>query len=463
MAVSMWYQGRNSETSATVIVRADSTENVDVVCNGVTKTAACNTSVNDGNALVEFTGLAPGGKYPYTVGGVDGGFLKTKPTSGVYWLAFASCWSINRFDSLAKRLVTRPVVQLGDTGLMQECVDNLIGFYNLGDKFYCNISGTVNGQSLSKIDDGGTFTNAKDQALRYRYHLASMLTPGVTDLIRSVPTYLQKDDHDYDPDNASYSVDWLDFNYGGPYTQTDLDDVWNVCTNAFRAYSLGNPERVVDADYFKVSYHNMDVFVTDLIQERDYIQDADGPTKYMISPEQEEQFLSDIGGSNKPFKTWASTKQFISSCGRNSDGWYDLPGSSSGGCQTQLNRILSDPRFPSAGALSVTGDEHLKSDMMVSAGYFGGNHPEISQISAGPATIEVINDPNDGSAYRSGVVSKERVFLENSDFTVNLGENSYVLFRVLSDRIERYVLGSRYGLRYMGYITKKDNKVNWDK
>ncbi len=459
MAVSFWYQGRNSQTTATVVVRCDSTEDIDVIANGVTLTASCDTSVNDGNAIVEFTDLSPGSKYPYTVNGVDGGVLKTMYADGPYWLAFTSCWNISRFDSLAKRLVNVPVVQLGDTTLMTEMVDRLVGFYNLGDRFYCNISGTVNGVSLSKIDDGGTITNAKDQSLRYRYNLSSMMTPGVTDLIRNVPTLIQKDDHEYDPDNASYSVDWLDFNYTGPFTQVDLDEVWTVCTNAFRAYTLGNPARVLDSDYFKVDYHNLTVCVTDLIQERDYIQDTDGPDKRMMSDAQEQQFLNDMSGSTKPFKVWASTKQFISSCGRNSDGWFDLPGGSSGGYQTQLNRILSDSRFPSGGCLSVTGDEHIKSDMFVTEGYFGSNKA-ISQISAGPATIEVINDPNDGSTYRDGVVNKERVFEVNTDFTVDLGENSYVLFRVMDDRIERYVLGSRYGLKYMGYVSRTSNQVN---
>lgn len=128
------------------------------------------------------------------------------------------------------------------------------------------------------------------------------------------------------------------------------------------------------------------------------------------------------------------------------------------GYQTQLNRILSDPRFPDKGCLSVTGDEHIKSDMFVRENYFGTNKP-ISQISAGPATIEVINDPNDGSTYRDGVVNKERVFSVNSDYTVYLGENNYVLLRVMDDRVERYVLGSRYGLKYMGYVSKTSNEV----
>lgn len=30
---------------------------------------------------------------------------------------------------------------------------------------------------------------------------------------------------------------------------------------------------------------------------------------------------------------------------------------------------------------------------------------------------------------------------------------------MMADRVERYVLGSRYGLRYMGYVGTADNAV----
>ena len=30
---------------------------------------------------------------------------------------------------------------------------------------------------------------------------------------------------------------------------------------------------------------------------------------------------------------------------------------------------------------------------------------------------------------------------------------------MMADRVERYVLGSRYGLRYMGYVGTQDNLV----
>lgn len=40
------------------------------------------------------------------------------------------------------------------------------------------------------------------------------------------------------------------------------------------------------------------------------------------------------------------------------------------------------------------------------------------------------------------------------------GENNYGLLRVLPDRVERYILGSRYGLRSAGYINTQSNEVH---
>lgn len=117
----------------------------------------------------------------------------------------------------------------------------------MGDQLYMNSSGTVNGYPLSIIDDGGTLANAKSLPVRLNYYRASQLSKGRMELMRNIPTYILKDDHEYDPDNASYDVDWLDYNYPAtaPHSQTDLDDVWLSATTAWRNWSLGNPSREV--------------------------------------------------------------------------------------------------------------------------------------------------------------------------------------------------------------------------
>lgn len=464
MAVTHWYLGRNSETTATVVVRADSTGNVPVTADGRTLQAACDTSVNDGNAVVEFTGLTPGQQYPYTVDGQAGGTLRTKPSTAPLWLAFSSCWNISRVDLLARKLLSPPTVG-PQSALLQECFAGLAAFFALGDTVYMNQSGTTNGYAMTLVD-GGTLANAKLLEVRRQYYRAGRLHPGLRELMRNVPTYLLKDDHEYDPDNACYSVAWVNRQFGGSPTQVDLDEIWTAASTAWRDWALGNPPKEVSAgvlggpDCFSVRLGNVEVWCTDLIQERDDTATTDGANKRMMSAAQEEWLLNSMSRSGAQFKVWASTKQFVSSCGRNADGWYNLPGATSEGYQTQLQRILADPRFPRGGCLSVTGDEHIRSDLRITSGLFGGTHSDVSQISAGPATIEVITDPDDGLAYREGVRDKER---DTSDIVANgftaRGENNYVLLRVLSDRIERYVLGSRYGLRFAGYVSPSDNLV----
>lgn len=337
-------------------------------------------------------------------------------------------------------------------------VAGLKGFFAIGDWIYMNGNSTVNGYPLVLID-GGTLAACKVTDNRRNYYRAQGLSPVATSLCRNVPTYHMKDDHEYDPDNACYDVAWLAGKFGGA-TQTDLDEVWTAATTAWREWTTGNPTaEVAGCDAYRVRLGPLEVWVTDLIQERTYHGTVDGPTKRLMSAEQEEWLLSTMAASTAPFKLWASTKQFISSCGRNADGW-DNVGGAGVGYKQQLIRILTDARFPRAGSFSVTGDEHIKSDIFVAADQLGAGSSAISQMAAGPATIPVITDPNDGLAYRTGVREKERDTSTISGAGYNpRGEQSYTLLRVLPDRIERYRLGSRYGLKYFGYIGTADNLV----
>lgn len=459
MAVTHWYTGRATETTATVAVRADSNETVNIAANGVTLGAVCSTSTNDGHTVVEFTGLTPGQQYAYTVNGTAGGVLRTLPAAAPYWIALSSCWAIAKVDTLALALLNPPTAG-PQAALWAEIRQCLVAFFGLGDMVYMNANGTVNGVALTLLD-GGTLTNGKDVALRRAYYRAAHQHGGRRELMRSVPSYILKDDHEYDPDNACYSTAWLLRQYGGSPTGTDLTEVWTACSTAWREFAIGNPPREIasgvlgGADCFRVKIGSAEIWCTDLIHERDDTAVTDGPSKRMMSAAQEEWLLSTMAASTAPFKVWACTKQFVSSCGRNADGWDNLAGATSEGYQNQLQRILADPRFPRAGCLSVTGDEHLRSDLWIEDGQLGETHAALSQISAGPATIAVITDPEDGLAYRTGVRDKER----DTSGNANRGENNYVLLRVLAGRVERYVLGARYGLRYAGHIGLTDNAV----
>ena len=91
MAVTHWECGEATQTTACVVVRCDSTESVTVVAAGQAKTANCNTSVKDGNARVDFTGLSAGQTYPYTINGTAAGT--------VTWII----WHAMVFDARGRR------------------------------------------------------------------------------------------------------------------------------------------------------------------------------------------------------------------------------------------------------------------------------------------------------------------------------------------------------------------------
>jgi len=465
MAVTHWYTGRNSTTSATVVVRVDSTASVSVVCNGQTITQTCDTSVNDGNKVFEFTGLAAGQRYAYSItGATDGtGRLCTQPvaptTAAPIWLALSSCWSIQKPDILALKLITAPANDSSrDTpmqALHRECVANLQGVFLLGDLIYQNITATVNGYAVVPMT-GGTIANSKDVNQHRQYWRAQGLTPGLMQLMRNVPCYRLGDDHDNDPDNSCpKSLAWYQAAYAGGI-EADRAAYEVATKTAWADWALGNPTyRFAENRYFTVRIGNTELFCTDNIWERSFYSDTDSGSKRMLSAAQEEAFLADMGGTSAAFKVWVNTKMMISACGRNADGWYNNPGETSEGYQTQLARILSDSRFPSAGAMVVTGDEHIKSDLEVVANRFGAGGKYITEIAGGPATIDVITNPNDNLNYTSGVLSKER----DISGAARRGDNNYVLLRILPDRVERYMLGSRAGLVYMGYISTADNAV----
>lgn len=436
MGITTWWLGRHSQTTAAVVVRCDATQAVTVAAGGRSAVASCNTASNDGIAVAEITGLEPGRKYAYTVDGAAGGTLRTKASGVGQWLAFSSCWKVTQPDILAFKL------------LQQYDIEAL---FTLGDFPYMDAGGSWNGVALTPIN-GGTMAAGQDQANRYAYHRSQRLVPGIKELMRSVPTYSVADDHEYDPDNAQpQSLAWFQTEYPAA-TEGDRASSMGAARNAVLAYYQGNPQDTGDT-YFSVDIGNATIWMTDLIWQRSRITDADTSSKRLMTLTQRNWMLDGMAARPGRFHIWGNTKQMVSLCGRNADGWS--PVGSNPGYYTELGAILSDPRFPRAGAMSITGDEHVRGDIFVAANQIAPGSTAISEISAGPATIDVITNPNEGLAYRPGVRDKER----DTSGLDNRGENNYVLLRLLPDRIERYVLGSRYGLRYMGYVGTQDNLV----
>ena len=207
MAVTHWECGEATQTTACVVVRCNSTESVTVVAAGQTKTANCDTSVKDGNARVDFTGLSAGQTYPYTINGTAAGTLRTAPVEGVYpfWVALSSCWALASVDVMAYALVTEPATaESRDTpaiALQRELVRNLKAAFGLGDQVYKDGGGTHYGYVCQPMN-GSTLSLFQDVTEQRQFQRARKLQGGLKSLIRAVPWYEQNDDHDYDPDNA---------------------------------------------------------------------------------------------------------------------------------------------------------------------------------------------------------------------------------------------------------------------
>ncbi len=185
MAVTHWYTGIASETTATVAVRASSDENVTVSANSEDKVVACATATNDGNAVATFTGLSPGVRYPYTVNGTARGELRPFPTTYPFWVALSSCWTPNSYDVLATRLLKAPATG-ANKALHEEMVATLALFCGLGDLVYMNASGTINGYTVTDVA-GGTLADTQDLEKRLNYYRGTRLNGGLQALLANVP------------------------------------------------------------------------------------------------------------------------------------------------------------------------------------------------------------------------------------------------------------------------------------
>lgn len=450
MAITHWWLGHNTETSATVVVRCGGSQIVAVAAGGSSADAVCVTgSPTDGIAVATLTGLLPGTSYPYTLNGVASGTLQTKSQSSEVWVAMSSCWGKGETDTLALKI-------LRDHNI--ECT------FCLGDFPYMNGGVTLRGFTTVPIQSG-TLANIKSFEERANHFRQQYSLPGATDLMRRKPWYVQTDDHEYDPNNACpASLEWMQsasaagIILGSPtITETDRAEYAASAEAVWRAYAQGNPSPGSPGKtWFSVRVGSAEFFCTDQIVHRSFYNAVDGPDKTMLGAEQAEWLLDAMASSSATFKIWSSTKQFVSTAGQNNDGYWPYVGGGSG-YYHELGAMLRDARFPRAACMSVTGDEHLIGDIFIEQNYFGAGSAPISQISAGPATIPANVTPDDGFSYSDGVTYKSRCFSPPANN--QMGENTYVLLKITPERVERYFLSSRYGLRKAGYIGTTDNAV----
>lgn len=442
MAVTDWWLGQSSNTTATVVCRSDASATVTVGCNGQEFTGAADTAVKDGVVAISVTGLTAGQSYPYTIDGGAAGTLKALPSSGDLWIAVGSCWDKTDQDTLAYKLLADYDIDL---------------YLALGDFPYCNTGLTAFGETTLNVELA--MANGKSAANYYAHHRQQRRATGIKELMRDVPFGYMGDDHEYPFDNAcpqylaGYQATVAD---AGAATQTDLDEAWAACRLALDAYTTGFTRATGgDADAVYWSWRMSDaveVFLIDCMNYRSNLTDADTAAKTMLGAAQKAWLINAVTASTATFKVIAMGKQLWRG-GGNTDTW-NASGANLG-YETEKAEILYALRDVT-GLMFVAGDQHLWSDQWVTADELGAGYPAASCMVCCPTTV-VLNATG-AAGYEPGVKSKV------NGYPSALGvvqENVVGLLRVTANRVYRYHLSTLRGLIPRGYVDAGSNQVTY--
>ena len=450
MAVTHWWLGEPTETTATVSCRSNATAAVSVACNGSTFTGSANTAVNDGVCHIVVTGLQSDRRYAYSIDGVAAGSLKTKRTSGDVWIASGSCWVTNFSDVLSYRL-------------MQDFDLDL--FLALGDFPYANTQKDAFGEVC--VDVESSVAAGQNVGNYYAHHRQVRAMSGIKELMRSVPFRHMPDDHEY-PFNNAAKTDLTEYRSvvvgAGAATQGDLDAAWAASKTAIDAYSKGgwtqgfnSTAATVDADAIYGSYRvgPVEVFLLDCINYRNPPGATAGPSKTMLGAAQKARLIDAVTNSISPFKLIASGKAFWNGC-NNDDSWE--PVDSGLGYVHEKEEILYALRNVT-GLLSIAGDQHDWSDQQVAAGEMGAGYPAFSCLVGCPTSVTLFPDVPAG--YPQGLKSKVGGAL--SSMAGVRKENAMTVLRFTQTRVYRYLLSTNAGLIACGHINAGSNQVQYQR
>lgn len=441
MSVTDYWLGYNTETTATIVCRADATETVTVTCNGQTYTAEADIGVRYGAVLITVTGLSPGTRYDYFINDALGGSLKTKKTSGDLWIGYGSCWG--QFPS--------PIV-----GRLYEQYDPDV--FVFGGDFPYSDGPDHTGNGLATLSSSGSIAASKDLENYYKHHLKIRRYQGILEMLHNCPTWYMPDDHEYIADNSFKGLAWYQAQVDPLGTQQDLDDAWAACRSAFEMACLGNPPKPtgVDADaiYFSQGFHNLDAFVVDPIQYRSDPAPADNADKRMLGATQEAWLTNGINNSPKPWKIWITGKSFFYTT--NSDSYGVVNGQY--GYFIELKRTLFAIK-DAVGVFSVSGDQHIPSDEIMSANELGTGYPAMSSLCACPAGVYSHVSP---SPTPLNYVRWRGYKSNSAGQRISRDQRVLGLFRVSDTRVDRYLFTLK-GLVPRGYIEAGSNQVQYQR
>lgn len=341
MAITFWWLGHATMTTARVCVRGTTTGAVTATCNGATFAGAIDATARDGVATIDITGLYANGSFPVTIqdasGATSTGTVKTMPSANGK-VAFISCQDRQRsHDDLSQNIVA-----FGANAVIHQ-----------GDYIYLGAAGsnTVNGEIATAVATGSLPSDyAKHWRLCKRQSARRLIET-------SLPYYQGFDDHEFGGGNWDHTVKWAqnttagDPNVGvgdtdtgglGLNSGTNTEASWWASRQCVAWYSSGNPtntdaEAAASTDkpsivaasytqypvaYYRVTVGDIEVFHIDVISYRDPTAKTDNASKTMLGASQKAWLKARLAASTAPFKIIASGKTTYSTIsGGTGDDW----------------------------------------------------------------------------------------------------------------------------------------------
>lgn len=329
--------GHATETTAFVLAYSDTAGTVSLSIGGTVVDSAA-VGADDTVRLVAI-GLEADKKYHASIlfdgANVDALTLRTMPAGGEWAFAWSSCMSSYSGDQVSPYLQRKY---------------DLRAFFEQGDYPYCNYSGTSWGETSVRADKDSVTANGAAclDVPNYRaVHRKFWRTDGRWQLTRTVPFYVNRDDHESPGDNWDHSIAKCNFtspgdatNMIGATTQEQVDAIWFASQQACVEYmARGNPDNgdplaipekppsaaaSTNVSNYPVMYFDFVVgqahfIVPDCISYRSSTATADGPGKTMLGANQKAWLKSRLLASTSPYKIVMINKKLYRNLGDNND------------------------------------------------------------------------------------------------------------------------------------------------
>lgn len=459
MTVRNWRVEAATQTTLSFWVESTTNESITLAIDG--QSIGIQTNGVNNTGWFEVDSLDAGTTYDFTVEG-EAGYAKTLPAddeaSSFAWMHCKNARSASEFGEII--LANQPdfMAYGGDTPYTQyKDVEKQI---------------TLWGRDLvssDHLDNGSTYPHGICTREQMRqWHLAYLLDPGLKMVNQRTPNFWIVDDHEFpgprygDPygdsgagfDHSEDEVSWV----GG---QSDVDDIYKNCINAWRdihpsmpwaAINKDKPALSADANAneypvncYKIRSGVMEIFFLDGVGGKSRNLDSDTASKLLLGANQRTWLEAQLSASTAPFKVICSGKSVIqTSITSNGDGWM--------GRQTQLAAILAAIETAGVtGVLWVCGDGHQPS--FTDEKKTDGFAHNLASMVAGPGNSK-------GWNTGSLVTDSGMYDLPESAPTDLYSHRCVGFVSATADRLTARIVDSRERTFFIGTMLPSSN--NWD-